>query len=102
MKSYKLSGVLAKNLDSWDKDIDKNLVKDGIEKVNGDNNTEEAERIIGDMLFEICLGLFGGAANIGPCCSNCTISAEFSDIIKSSCRHEVFPETQRVELIGPI
>lgn len=54
LKSYKLSGVLSKTLDGWNKEVDKNIIKDGIEKVKIANNTDEVESIIGDMLFEIC------------------------------------------------
>lgn len=54
LKSYKLSGLLAKNLDGWSENIDKNVMKDGIERVIIANNIEDAERVIGDMLFEIC------------------------------------------------
>ena len=53
LKSYKLTGVLAKNLDGWNKEVDENIIKNGIEKVKIANNTDEAEKIIGDMLFEI-------------------------------------------------
>lgn len=54
LKSYKLAGVLAKNLDSWNKDANESIIKNGIENVNLANNTDEAEKIIGDILFEIC------------------------------------------------
>jgi len=54
LKSYKLSGVLSKNLDSWDKEVNESIVKDGIENVKNVNNTDEGEKIIGDILFEIC------------------------------------------------
>ena len=54
LKSYKLAGVLSKNLDNWNKEIDESIIKNGIEKVNMANNTDEAEVIIGDVLFEIC------------------------------------------------
>ena len=54
LKSYKLSGILNKELEGWDKEINKNIVKDGIENINVTNNTDEAEKIIGDILFEIC------------------------------------------------
>lgn len=54
LKSYKLSGILSKNLDGWDNEFDEKLIKNSIEKIIMVNNTEESERIIGDILFEIC------------------------------------------------
>ena len=54
LKSYKLSSVLSKNLEGWNNKVNEEIVKSGIEKLTSANNTDEAEKVIGDMLFEIC------------------------------------------------
>jgi len=54
LKSYKLSGILSKNIVDWDNIVNEKRIKDGIEKIKEVNNIDESERIIGDMLFEIC------------------------------------------------
>lgn len=54
LKSYKLSGILSKNLEKWSDDVDKDFITEGIEKITSANNTDEAEVVIGDILFEIC------------------------------------------------